>query len=246
MEFNVYDLYSDASINLEHKIGCAGVVLVDRKRDQIVDQSYMVKYNATNNMCEIMGIWMAIYRAIQLLYTENLAFHVNIFSDSKISLVGMREWITNWIIKRRGETLINSTGVVSNQLWYADSYHAIVRSGLKVKFFHQKGHVDEVNPSSLFLADRTFRESNKQSPHMIGLPPSTMAKYNNLVDRTSRDIVNSILAGIPIGNIPYVTDELIIPIAFQFNDEDIALYEKQIHGGLNYPKNFTTEGTHNG
>ena len=54
-------------------------------------------------MCEIIALWRGVYRAIELLYTETLPFHVNIFSDSQISLFGMREWISTWVKNKRGQ-----------------------------------------------------------------------------------------------------------------------------------------------
>lgn len=235
MEFNIYDIYVDASINLEQKLGCAGMALVDRKRDTMVDSRYLVKPNATNNMCEIIAIWMGIYRAIELLYFESLPFHVNIFSDSQISLFGMREWLPSWIRKRNGNVLINSSGAVSNQIWYEDAYHAIISSGIKIKFFHQKGHVDENRQLSLFAAEKAFRTSNNMTPHMAGTSPAILAKYNNFVDTTSRDIIIGLLSGKNITEFPGARYMLEIPLRFDFIDSDISKYESQIHGGLNYP-----------
>lgn len=238
MDFNIYDIYVDASINLERKIGCAGMILVDRKRDIILDSQYLIKDNASNNMCEIIALWMGVIRAVNLLYTENIPFHVNIFSDSQISLFGMREWIPGWVLKRKGHTLINSVGAVANQEWFEDAYHAILASGLKLKFFHQKGHVCITNPKSLFLSDKVFRASNTNSPHMIGVAPKTLAIYNNYVDETSRDILNNLINGVNVyqaSNVNYIFN---IPMIYDFTDEAVEIYKSQIRGGLNYPINF--------
>ena len=247
MDFNIYDIYSDASINLDHKLGCAGVAVVNRKTDQIVKTMYLVKEQATNNMCEIMGIWLAIYIANTMRHTETLPFHINIFSDSQISLYGMREWLPNWIRKRQKDTdtLVSSTGLVANQEWFSDAYHMILMSGIKLKFWHQRGHIDTTNPNELFRCDRNFREANPHSLHMIGLKPMTISKYNNYVDETSRDIINEILAGVPIGTMAisniYPAPQL--PIGFhQYDEMYIEQYLKQINGGLNYPIKYTNGG----
>ena len=79
MEFNIFDVYTDASIDLERKIGCAGALVVDRRKDEIVKSIFGVRYNATNNMCEIIAIWLGIYQAIGLLGIESVPFHVNLF-----------------------------------------------------------------------------------------------------------------------------------------------------------------------
>lgn len=237
MDFNIYDVYADASINLENKIGCAGIALVDRKKDLLIDEQYFVKEQATNNMCEIIALWLGVYRAIELLYTETLPFHVNIFSDSQISLFGMREWISTWVKNKRGQVLFNN-GPIANQEWFADAYHAIICTGLKLKFFHQKGHVDARNPRSIFEADRSFRTANANSMHMIGTTPQILAKYNNLVDQNSRKIVVALTNGADITQMPNVRIVPYIPTMYRFVDGEVEQYLSLIRGGLNYPRNF--------
>lgn len=236
MEFNIFDIYADASINLETKLGCSGIILVDRKKDKIIDERYYVKIDATNNMCEIIAIWMAIYRAIELLYSQSLPFQVNIFSDSQISLFGIRDWITTWVANRKGNTLINSSGSVSNQEWFSDSYYAIISSGIKLKFFHQKGHVDANNYKSIYASDKLFRTANGITMNMAGTTPQVLAKYNNLVDNHSRDIIIGIVNGtITIADAKKV---LKIPMIYIFEDSSIQIYESLTKGGLNYPIHF--------
>lgn len=237
MDFNIYDIYADASINLETKLGCAGIALVDRKKDLLIDERYFIKEHSTNNMCEIIAVWAGIYRAIELLFTETVAFHVNVFSDSQISLFGMREWISTWIKNKRGDILFNN-GPIANQEWFADAYHAILASGLKLKFFHQKGHVDANNPRSVFEADKSFRTSNTNSMHMIGTTPQVLARYNNLVDQNSRRIVVAITNGADINSFPNARIVPCIPTMYSFIDGEIDQYLTQIRGGLNYPKYF--------
>jgi len=237
MEFNIYDIYADASINLDNKLGCSGIAVVDRKKDTIVDTWYLIKREATNNMCEIIAIWMAVYKAIMLFGKEELPFQVNIFSDSQISLFGLREWITSWISKRHGNELFGSNGKVANQEWFLNAYQSIVYSNLKLKFWHQKGHVDTTNPNSLFLCDKAFRTSNPNTLHMIGLRPEIIAKYNNFVDETSRNIIIGLMSGQQVYSYN-VSDVPIIPMTFNIDDNTIPVYESLIRGGLNYPINF--------
>lgn len=241
MEFNIFDIYTDASIDLNRRVGCAGALVVNRKKDEIVNNVFGIKLNATNNMSEIIAIWLGIYQAINLLYTEQTPFHVNLFSDSQISLFGMREWIYGWIKNRKGNSMIASSGVVANQEWFRDCYHAILASGIKMKLFHQKGHVNVDSSKSLFEADRMFRTSNINSLRMIGSTPQIISKYNNIVDNETRKIVQTITAG----NDPYyyascMRNVLVvgdcIPMEFEFGPNELEIYKSQISGGLNYPK----------
>lgn len=239
MDFNIYDIYTDASINLDKKLGCSGAVVVDRKQNKIVDEIYALRSNATNNMSEIIAIWLAVYKAAGLKYSETIPFQVNIFSDSKISLFGLREWIFGWIKNRKGDTLINSTGAVSNQEWFRDCFHTIIASNIKLKFFHQKGHVNENSIQSLYEAERTFRTSNIHSPHMIGTNSNILAIYNNYVDNTTRNHINTVLSGIDprtIPNMAFIGDSYGPIMQFEFKDSEIDYYKSLIAGGLNYPK----------
>lgn len=239
MEFNTFDIYTDASIDLQKKVGCAGALVVNRKTNEIKNEIFALKTNATNNLCEIIAIWLGIYQGIALLNTEQEAFHVNLFSDSQISLFGMREWIPGWIRNRKGEAMISSSGVVANQEWFRDSYHAILGSGLKIKMFHQKGHVDVNSPKSLYNAEKTFRTSNVNSLHMIGITPQVVSGYNNIVDNDTRNIVHAVCDQ---GINPITISNLLLnygpTMLFDFHESEIEIYKSQIRGGLNYPRNF--------
>ena len=239
MNFNIYDIYTDAAIDLQKKVGCAGALVVDRRTNQIKNEIFALRYNATNNLCEIIAIWLGIYQAIGLLNTEQEPFHVNLFSDSQISLFGMREWIPGWIRNRKGEAMISSTGVVANQEWFRDGFHAILGSGLKIKLFHQKGHVDINSPKSLYVAEKTFRTSNVNTMHMIGVSPQTICGYNNMIDEDTRNIVHAVCdLGIDPITIPNVLLNYGPTMVFDFHDSEIEIYKSQIRGGLNYPRYF--------
>lgn len=237
MNFNVFDIYTDASIDLQKKVGCAGALVVNRKTNEIKNEIFALRYNATNNLCEIIAIWLGIYQAIGLLNTEQEAFHVNLFSDSQISLFGMREWIPGWIRNRKGDTMISSTGVVANQEWFRDAYHAILGSGLKIKLFHQKGHVDVNSPKSLYIAEKTFRTSNVNSLHMINITPQTISNYNNKVDEDTRSIVHAVC---DMGIDPRTIHDVLLnygpTMVFDLHESEIEIYKSQIRGGLNYPR----------
>lgn len=235
MEFNIYDIYVDASIDTENKFGCSGAVVVDRKKDVIISEQYGLKGQSTNNMCEIIALWMGIYKAINMLWSEELPFQVNLFSDSKISLFGMRDWITNWITGMRDGHLWTTSGPAVNEEWFVDSYNAIVSSGIKLKYFHQKGHVNINNSRSLFEADKMFRNSNNISPNKAGIRPDIFSKYNDYVDKKSREVLYTFLnQNYTDPNTTFFVNGC--PIVFDIVPSTLVNYLNQISGGLNYPK----------
>lgn len=239
MDFKTYDIFVDASINLDLKQSCSGSIVVDRSIGAIIKETYLVKDNATNNMGEAIAIFMGVRDAINLLYTSNMPFTVNIFSDSRISLFGCREWMKTWVRGQDKEgNLVGSVGVISNQEWFSAIYNDIITSGIKIKFFHVKGHVNTNSPKDLYKAQKLFKLSNKFSPVSIGMTNELLANYNNYVDEHSREILNRILDGEDINYIPntyFIRDEFIY---YYCKRNLITQYEANIHGGLNYPINF--------
>jgi len=241
LNFSIYDIYVDASIDLDKKLSCSGMVTVNRRTNEIVDQKYLLIPDSTNNKGEIAAIWLGVISAINIKQFETQPYIVNIFSDSQISLFGVRTWILNWVRNYRNGLLYTASGPVSNQEWYRDIYHMIIMSGIKLKFFHIKGHVSVNNPKSVFEAETMFRRSNYVSPNNIGLTPQTISCYNNLVDDRSRRAIYSYLDSGMLPD-PSVTIGGTIPIILnEYTIQDRKVYSENIKGGLNYPINYTME-----
>ena len=243
MNFKTYDIYTDASINTDLKVSCSGSIVVDRTMDKIVSENYLIKQQATNNMGEAIGIFMGVRDAIGLLWTSPEPFIVNIFSDSRISLFGAREWISSWIMRQTEEgDLIGSVGVIANQEWFSSIYNDILSSGVKVKFFHQKGHVNTHFTRDVYKAEKLFKLSNGVSSNMAGTDQYTLARYNNMVDEHSRTNLNSYLSG---GDLNMVPNTMMIgeqAVKFNCNPDLINKYKDQTKGGLNYPINSNFGG----
>lgn len=243
MNFKTYDIYTDASINTDLKVSCSGSIVVDRTMNKIESENYLIKHESTNNAGEAIGIFMGVKDAIMLLYTSTEPFIVNIFSDSRISLFGAREWISSWVANQNvNGDLIGSVGIIMNQEWFASIYNDVLSSGIKIKMFHQKGHINTNITGNVYKAEKLFKLSNGVSSHMAGTDQYTLAKYNSLVDGNSRNYLNSYLAGVDINCIP--NTRLIGDQAIKFicDPDSMERYRQQIKGGLNYPINFTQGG----
>ena len=92
---NTLNIFSDASIigRRGEFTGCYGAVAV--VKDDIIDQNYRIVSYTTNNNSEIKGIRSAIDIAIK--YKDIYPF-INIFSDSQVSINGLRSYIYGWRI----------------------------------------------------------------------------------------------------------------------------------------------------
>lgn len=240
MDFDIYDIYTDASIDPSTKMSCSGAITVNRKTNEIVNKIYLLIPNSTNNNGEIAAVWLGVNSAINLKHTNNNPYLVNLLSDSQISLFGVRTWILNWIRNVKGGQLCTSSGAVSNQEWFVDIYRAITMHGIKLKFFHIKGHVVDTS-RSMFEADRMFRTSNKISARDVGMSIQNIAYYNNMVDAESRNAIYSYLGSGQLPEFTYLGGKIPI-LNYEFLIQDRQTYAANIKGGLNYPLNYTMEG----
>lgn len=190
----IVDIFCDASIDTQKKIACGGcyIILQGSNNSSIHSPLYYKMYlqhHATNNSAEILAIWAGVTEALTIRQNYPDAIF-RLFSDSKISLYGLRDWMKNWIknSQRRGtDVLINSSGQeVSNQQCFIDIFNLIVETGLKIEFYHQRGHVGESGGVNLERARVQFIKANKVSPENLGLDIEFLSQCNAFIDGSTR------------------------------------------------------------
>ena len=112
---NTLNIFTDASIKQvgQETVGCAGAFCVAGKDRTIINQTNRILRYATNNSSEITAVKLGIDLAIDY---RNDFDTINLFSDSKICIYGLREWIFNWIDNMSNGVLYNSSNTeVANQ-----------------------------------------------------------------------------------------------------------------------------------
>lgn len=188
----VINIFCDASIDPNTKLACGGAYIVvqdDSNQFTEIGIKGYLQNNATNNSAEILAIWTGVTEAISLrqLYPHAV---FRLFSDSKISIYGVRDWIRDWIMKMRHDgTLISSSGKpVMNQQRFIDVFNIIVEHHFPIEFYHQRGHVND-GRVSIEEARRTFISTNKCTPEMLGLDMTILCNCNNIIDRYTRDSI---------------------------------------------------------
>ena len=230
MNNRILNIFCDASIdriNHENRYnGSAGCILVDTSRAEIymnngilydssvvVDKDILYIPNATNNESEITAILLGVRKAIQ--YKDNYDI-INLFSDSKICIYGLREWIFNW--KIGNEKYYGSASTpIANQSIFIDIINLICLTDLKINLYHQKGHFVEGKIDSVTLAGKVFRDSN-----YIQLSTADIyfiSKYNNMIDNETRKLLygdNRVFA-------------LETPFSFNTNAINLEDYDKHIN-----------------
>lgn len=138
----VINIFSDASMNMignnVAKAGCYGFVTYCGEQE-LNHGVFIDSMNTTVNRCEVKGLKKAICEAIRLRL-DGFTGMINIFCDSQVALLGLRDWVFNW--KVSGDTLINKSGIpVSNQSEYIEIIRLIIKYNPNVNLYHQKGHV---------------------------------------------------------------------------------------------------------
>ena len=198
-EFNskVLNIFTDASItkiDSGEYISCSGAVAYTGTLDNltIIDEVFQVNWDSTNNNGEIT----AILKGIELALTYRDQFEsINLFSDSKICIYGLREWIKSWVQKSKGNVLIGSQNLpVANQEVIIKCINLILDNNLDIKLYHQKGHATDRN---LPVAVQTFKSSNNIGNYVTNEFIRVINSNNNYVDTKSRDVLNETYMYVP-------------------------------------------------
>lgn len=199
MNYNTVNIFSDASvlgkINKEHKNRvCAGAVaVVNGKRDK---EYHLVIEKSTNNYGELSALFLAIQLASE--YTD-LYNEINIFSDSNISVKGMRQWIYNWMENMSDGVLYSYTGSpVANQDVIKAMYDFIISKfdpmNVKIKIHHVKGHV--TNGSDILKAIRCIQMNFTHTQEIPIEVLLDIQKWNNYIDESTRSSLINMQYGV--------------------------------------------------
>ena len=227
----VINIFCDASINESCHTACAGSFVTYQNDDNSVMDMYntlIIQKNATNNSAEILAIWVGINEALKLREKyPNAIFRL--FSDSKISLYGLRDWMKNWIYKIRSDgTLISSSGKpVSNQQRFIDIFNLIVQTNLRIELYHQRGHVGESGGVNLDKARVQFIRANKVAPERLGLSIEYLSRCNNEIDNFTRSALRRYIDGFIDNNVfVELANPFIVPIMKERLPQYIDLINK--------------------
>lgn len=214
---NIINLFCDASIDIDRKIACGGCVITmqDPMGAREIGSRLILQTNATNNSSEILAIWAGVAEALKLRNQYPGAVF-RLFSDSKISLYGLRDWMKNWINNSRsGRNLISSSGTpVKNQQRFIHIYNTIIENNLRIELYHQRGHVNE-GRVPINIARAQFIKANKVPPEGLGLDIEYLCYYNDMIDNMTRDAVRNYDNYLAHGCPPGVEIEREIPMIWE-------------------------------
>ena len=178
------NIFSDASMIKDY--GCYSVIAVCK--DSIIDSYCHPVSNTTVNNSEIKGIRAALTLALRW---QNAFDFINIFSDSLISVMGLREYIYGWRYNPDDQLLYTSVNrPASNQFIFVECHQMLMElnknSNCIIRIFHQNGHVNNIY-KDLTRAANSFIKTNSICGKVDLNLIRYISTYNNYVDNCSRN-----------------------------------------------------------
>lgn len=192
------NVFTDASVKNHGQVteSIAGAIIQLNGRNDI--HVPLLRYTrlvpSTNNEGEIYAIYMGILACIEIrdLYPD-INFTFNLFSDSRICILGLREWYNGWVnnaIKMNSDCLISSSGQkVKNEQIFLRCFNAIINSNIHINMYHVRGHINLNNKESRKVFAKDFREANglRELPSQDLI--AELVRINDIVDTTSRSLL---------------------------------------------------------
>lgn len=178
-----FNIFTDASILNRKKYydGCYGAIAV--YDDQVIDSYYRIASETTNNNSEIKGLRAGVFLALKY---KPLYRVINIFSDSQISVFGIRDRLLYWSVDQITQQFKGKSGdPISSQDIFVEIVYLMLQYDLRVNFIHQKGHVKN-DIRSLREAEHVFRTSNGIRGRIDLNMIRFISKWNDIVDTSSR------------------------------------------------------------
>lgn len=202
---NGIDIFADASITErtimfqngerdKYRVACAGTAWARRDEDYrgnmiptIIDEHYIIYHDCTNNAAELLAILEAVRMGHHAMMCSDKKTHINIISDSRISIQGLRDWIFNWIMNTNNGVMYGSSGPVQNQRLILQIVYEIIQNGDFVRFYHIRGHQKTKN---VFVFVQSFLKENGFAVEGVDPRfPEYLIRSNDRVDTLSRDML---------------------------------------------------------
>lgn len=182
----VVNIFTDASI-ITHQdgttSGCYGAIATCNGK--IIDSEYRICYDSTSNNSEIKAVRLGVNMAIRCRQLFPYPVVLNLFSDSQISILGIRERIFSWQNKKNSLVGYGNTPI-KNQSIFIEIINLIINSNLLINFYHQKGHVNIKVQESMEKATHVFIASNYVRENVDPEFIKYISIMNNKVDDNSR------------------------------------------------------------
>lgn len=185
---NAVNVFTDASSTSRGKemITCAGFATTIN--GSLINTGCHVM-KSTVMYAELVAIHMGLEELMR--YRETDLF-LNIFSDSKVNIYGLREWAPYaWFKNRKDFQLITKQRkAAANQELLLDTMRVIVQGNVHVSLIHIMGHTKPNKTTDMIKFAKTFNQSNGNRVPLNSIPMEylrEMAEWNNFIDVHTRN-----------------------------------------------------------
>jgi len=228
------NIFTDASMTKYNNetIGCHGVIsvtthtILERRSFSSGDNSRslgITRYS-TNNDSELRGILQGVFFALK--YRNDFEI-INLFSDSMISIMGLKVWLNNWVQNVRNGIMYSTSGEVMNQELIKDIIFTILNNNLSINLFHQKGHV---NSKNIQQAKQTFIKTNGLNCDVDMKLIETISNCNDIIDNITRENLKLYMDNFYQDDIN--KEKLSRAICFDIDQFNLKKYNKLIGGNM--------------
>lgn len=196
---NTLNIFTDASIihrkiqtsygEYRYYIGSPGAefYIGDKK----VYSYHTIIPHCTNNQSEITAIEYGINIGVQIAKKYDVE-NINIFSDSKICIFGIREWIFNWVKNMNDGVLYNTSGPVANQYHFISIIQSVLANGRRINFYHVRGHFNFNDYKSRRKFNMSFMKENNSNLYLDEKLIDFFILSNDSVDKITRNSLKNI------------------------------------------------------
>lgn len=180
------NVFTDASVkhskDKTYTVGCPGFTIFKGRQMILPVQSQYIP-DSTNNESEIIAIVNALYYILcNRIYFGDITV-INIFSDSKISIYGLREWYNSWRRNIHNGVMYNSSGKpVANGRFFIEAIGIMDALNIKVNLYHCNGHINIFDNSSINKFIKTFHKENQCTRELTKIERDFIIDGNTLVD----------------------------------------------------------------
>lgn len=186
--YNDINCFTDASVINDNGVYTCSAGYAIVSNGVIIESNNRILYDATNSYGELFAIYMGIKALSKYRYERKI---MNVFSDSRISIMGLREWIFKWVMNFNNSTgskgLISYSGKeIANQELYTTIVDTIISNGLPIGLYHILGHINPKYPLKVHKARTYFNKSNGQVSIDDNIAYN-LCYYNNYIDMMTRE-----------------------------------------------------------
>lgn len=188
---------------------------------KLVYQDFYILHNSTTQQGELYAILLGIMRS----YFYRNFKHIRLFSDSQVSIFGIRDRIFKWIRQtNEGKNILGDNGFIKNQDYIMDIIYYILSNNISIELYHVKGHVNK-SYENIVHAKNVFKSSNNITEHIDDALIYMISDCNNYVDNYStRKLYNN------INNPMYFTDNLKPVLSIGYTNFNTDQYYKLVKG----------------